>query len=82
MRLIAEAGADHEMIGIGGLDGGDADVEISLGDHGSKGVAIGGKCRAAGSARLALASSASFRPPGGIRKNGASMRAHRGELLP
>ena len=46
VRLIAEPGANHEMIGVGSLDRRDAQLEILLGDNRNKGIAIGGKCRA------------------------------------
>ena len=48
MRLIAEPGADHEMIGVGSLDGRDAQLEILFGDNRDKGIAIREKCRARG----------------------------------
>ena len=34
------------MIGVGGLDGGDAQIEIVIGDHRNKGIAIRAKRRA------------------------------------
>ena len=54
MRLIAEPGTDHEMIGVGSLDRRDAQFEISVGDDGNKGIAIRRKCRAGGIGEIGL----------------------------
>ena len=59
------------MVGVDSLDGRDAQSEILLGYDRNKGIAIGGNAARAGLARLALVSSASFKTPGGILKNGA-----------
>ncbi|OIQ67568.1 hypothetical protein GALL_508520 [mine drainage metagenome] len=48
MRLVPEPGADHEMIGVGSLDGRDAQIEILFGDNRNKGIAIRQKCLARG----------------------------------
>ena len=46
MRLVAEPGTNHEMIGVSSLDGRDGQFEILVGDNCNKGIAIRKKCRA------------------------------------
>ena len=41
-RRDGEAAAEHEMIGIGGLDGGDRQREIAVRQQSGEGLAVGG----------------------------------------
>ena len=72
-RQVGEAGAEHEMVRVGGLDGGTRQREIAFRDVRGEVVAIGGEPGAPGIrtiGRLLISGAALV---GGSRRYGASM---------